>query len=200
MMPRFRLPLTKEDTFTLLVSAVQGEVESRYRTFIPNENLTEQLQKMAAWLTNKDSKFGMLLCGGCGNGKTTIVKAFQQVINALEIPSPTTNKSYAIRIMDAKTITHIYRTDYKQWLEFARMEMLAIDDLGIEPREVMDFGNVGYPVVDLLTKRYENQLFTIITSNLTPPEISAQYGECIADRLREMMERITFTNSSYRLL
>lgn len=77
MMPRFRLPLTKEDVFTLLVSAVQGEVESRYRTFIPNENLTEQLQKMAAWLTNKDSKFGMLLCGGCGNGKTTIVKAFQ---------------------------------------------------------------------------------------------------------------------------
>ena len=77
MMPRFRVPLTKEDVFTLLVSAVQGEVESRYRTFIPNENLTEQLQKMSAWLTNKDSKFGMLLCGGCGNGKTTIVKAFQ---------------------------------------------------------------------------------------------------------------------------
>lgn len=200
MMPRFRLPLTKEDVFTLLVSAVQGEVESRYRTFIPSENLTEQLQKMATWLTNKDSKFGMLLCGGCGNGKTTIVKAFQQVINVLEIPSPTTNKNYAIRILDAKTITHIYRTDYKQWLELARMEMLTIDDLGIEPREVMDFGNVGYPVVDLLTKQYEDQLFTIITSNLTPPEICAQYGERIADRLREMMERITCTNSSYRRL
>lgn len=51
MMPRFRLPLTKEETFSLLVSAVQGEVENRYRTFIPNENLTEQLQRLHGLLT-----------------------------------------------------------------------------------------------------------------------------------------------------
>jgi DNA replication protein DnaC len=76
--------------------------------------------------------------------------------------------------------------------------MLAIDDLGIEPVEVMDFGNVLCPVVDLLTKRYDMQLFTIITTNLTPSEIREKYGDRIADRMNEMMVKIIFNNDTYR--
>ena len=48
------------------------------------------------------------------------------------------------------------------------VDVLGIDDLGTEPSEVSDYGNVYTPVIDLLTKRYEEQLFTIITTNLTP--------------------------------
>ena len=76
--------------------------------------------------------------------------------------------------------------------------MLGIDDLGTEPREVMDFGNVVTPVIDLLTKRYDEQLFTIITTNLTPKQIREHYGDRIADRLNEMIEKIVFKNDSYR--
>jgi DNA replication protein DnaC len=76
--------------------------------------------------------------------------------------------------------------------------MLAIDDLGIEPVEVMDYGNLLCPLVDLLTKRYDLQLFTLVTTNLTPAEIRARYGDRIADRLNEMMLKIVFTNESYR--
>ena len=78
------------------------------------------------------------------------------------------------------------------------LDLLAIDDLGTEPREVMDYGNIINPTVDILTRRYENQLFTIISTNLTPPDFSQVYGERIADRMREMMEKIPFNNSSYR--
>ena len=46
--------------------------------------------------------------------------------------------------------------------------MLAIDDLGTEPVEVMDYGNIITPVINLLTKRYEAHLFTIVTTNLDP--------------------------------
>ena len=48
------------------------------------------------------------------------------------------------------------------------IDVLGLDDLGTEPSEVLDYGNVYTPVIDLLTKRYEEQLFTIITTNLTP--------------------------------
>ena len=76
--------------------------------------------------------------------------------------------------------------------------MLGIDDLGTEPQEVMDFGNVVTPVIDLLTKRYDEQLFTIITTNLTPKQIRKHYGDRIADRLNEMVEKIVFNNGTYR--
>lgn len=37
--------------------------------------------------------------------------------------------------------------------------MLAIDDFGTEPLEVMDYGNIFYPMTELLTTRYERHLF-----------------------------------------
>lgn len=76
--------------------------------------------------------------------------------------------------------------------------MLAIDDLGIEERDVHSYGNVMSPIVELLTYRYDKQLFTIISTNLTPPEIRAKYGDRIADRLNEMMVKIVFAAPSYR--
>lgn len=77
--------------------------------------------------------------------------------------------------------------------------MLGIDDLGTEPIEVLDYGNPLFPVIDLLTKRYEAQLFTFVTSNLRPEEIRERYGVRIADRLNEMMFKIGFDNPSFRL-
>jgi DNA replication protein DnaC len=90
------------------------------------------------------------------------------------------------------------KADYQAWEKLSQVDMLAIDDLGIEPVEVMDFGNVLCPVVDLLTKRYDMQLFTIITTNLTPSEIREKYGDRIADRMNEMMVKIIFNNDTYR--
>ena len=62
----------------------------------------------------------------------------------------------------------------------------------------VDYGNVYTPVIDLLTKRYEEQLFTIITANLTPQQIREHYGDRIADRLNEMVKKIVFNNATYR--
>ena len=76
--------------------------------------------------------------------------------------------------------------------------MLAIDDLGTEPAEVLSYGNVLSPVIDLLSRRYDDQLFTIVTTNLTPKQIREHYGERMADRFNEMFERIIFDNPTYR--
>lgn len=53
-------------------------------------------------------------------------------------------------------------------------------------------------MVELLMRRYDRQLFTMVTTNLTPQEIRAKYGDRIADRLNEMMVKIVFPNPTYR--
>lgn len=198
MKPRFRLPMSVEQAYDCLLASVMAEVEFRHRTFCENDEVKSQLHQMARWLTSDSSKFGMLLCGGCGNGKSTLLKAFQQLVNVLAIPIPDSQGNYGIQITDAKHVAHLARTDYSAFLRQSQKDMLGIDDLGIEPQEVMDFGNVVTPVIDLLTKRYDEQLFTIITTNLTPKQIREHYGDRIADRLNEMMEKIVFVNNSYR--
>jgi len=161
--------------------------------------LSEQIDHMAAWLAGDSSKFAAVLCGGCGNGKTTLVKAFQNLLCYLNIPVPDGHgKVWGLRLCDAREIAGIARTDYSAFLTLVRFPMLAIDDVGIEPLEVMEYGNVVNPVVELLTKRYDEQLFTLLTTNLTPDGIRKRYGDRIADRLNEMAVVIPFKNSTYR--
>ena len=198
-MPRFNLLLNEEEAYKSLMMAIKVEVVYRHKEFVTNDELEAQVRCLSAFLTQENSKFGILLAGGCGNGKTTIIKALQNLINALRIPNPYNDKEYAMRIIDAKSLVATCKSNYEDWKRLMYQDLLAIDDLGTEPREVMDYGNIINPV-DILTRRYENQLFTIIATNLTPPQISQVYGERIADRMREMMEIIPFHNSSYRVL
>lgn len=200
MSRRFRLPFTKEEATDLLLVAVQNEVEFRQCQFIMSDDLMEQVTKMASWLTGGSSKFGIILLGSCGNGKSTSVKALDKLLTQLAIPlyRNCTIERYDLKMVDAKYVAKLCKLNFKDFIRLSRTEMLAIDDLGTEPTEVMDYGNISYPLIDLLTQRYELQLFTIITTNLTGQAIREKYGDRIADRLNEMMERVGFDNPSYR--
>lgn len=198
MMERFKLPMTKEQAYKLLLAAVKGEVEYRARKFEFNDAVKSYAGTIAEWLTGDSSKFGLLLCGNVGNGKTTFVKAFQQVLNQLKIRNETYRSDWSIRIIDARAATYLYKTDYQAWENLGCQPMLAIDDLGTEALEIRDYGNIISPMVDLLTRRYDKQLFTMITTNQTPQEIRAKYGDRISDRFNEMMVKIIFENDTFR--
>ena len=198
MKARFKMPMLEEDAYACLLAATENEVAFRRRTFCFNEYLERQLHEMAYWLTSPSSHFGIMLCGGCGNGKSTMLKAFQQLLNSLHIPKPDNDGTCGIQIVDAKYIAHLCKNNHEAYRKLISVDMLGIDDLGTEPSEVMDYGNVYTPVIDLLTKRYEEQLFTIITTNLTPQQIREHYGDRIADRLNEMVKKIVFSNGTYR--
>ena len=88
--------------------------------------------------------------------------------------------------------------EYNEWRNLMRTPLLIVDDLGVEPREIMDYGNVFTPLVDLITLRYDEQLYTIFTTNLTPSQLEVKYGKRIVDRLNEMVETIVFENGTYR--
>ena len=198
MTERFRLPMTKEQAYQLLLAAVRGEVEYRARRFDLNDAVKSYADTIAEWLTGDSSKFGLLLCGNVGNGKSTFVKAFQQLLNQLNLGSEYNRNDWKIRIVDARSAAYLCKPDYKEWEELGRLPMLAIDDLGTEPLEIQDYGNIMSPMVDLLTRRYDKQLFTIVTTNLMPKEIRPKYGVRISDRFNEMMVKIQFENDTYR--
>ncbi len=100
--------------------------------------------------------------------------------------------------VNAVHIAHLCRSNYDEFLRLCDHEMLGIDDMWTEPLEVQEFGNMHRPLTDLLTRRYESRSFTFITTNLVPQQIRKLYGDRIADRLNEMVDKIVFDNPSFR--
>ncbi len=192
----FRLPYEESQVIDMLTASYMAEVKYRNREFSENPELTKQIAKAARWLTTQE-KFGIMLCGVPGNGKTTLMLAIRSLINFIEMTDSYNEKMSVCRI-DAREIARLNKDDYAKFERIRSKKMLAIDDMGLEPAEVMDYGNILNPVIDLLSYRYDEQLFTIVTTNLKPEEIRQKYGDRIADRFNEMMERIIFYNSSYR--
>lgn len=103
-----------------------------------------------------------------------------------------------LRIVDVREILRAAKEDSKAYDALKTKNVLGIDDLGKEPAEIMDYGNILSPVIDLIEHRYDKQLFTVITTNLVGKEIRAKYGDRIADRFNEMLHVIVFRNSTYR--
>lgn len=199
---RFKLPFETDMVAELLHTAIFTEVRMRDREFLRTEAYREQVLTIAEWLRGETSKFGLLLCGLCGNGKTTFVKAIQQVINVAAIPvNPEfATEKYGMQIHDARKLAMLCRIDNKRFQQICNLRMLAIDDLGTEPFEVVDFGNSMNPMSDLILERYDKRLFTIVTTNLTPEQLREKYGDRVADRIKEMMEKVVFKNASFRSL
>lgn len=195
----FKWPLTQQQAEDLLLAAYMAEVESRNRVYVDDSNTRNNISRIARHLVSP-KKFGLMLAGTCGNGKTSLLKAIQSATNFLnlkyEVRSDKEEK-IAISIIDVKDIIANCK-DCQMMEVYKKTPYLGIDDMGKEPKEVLDYGNVCNPVIDLIEYRYDKQLTTFITTNLTPDEFKDKYGERITDRFREMIEKIVFNDGSYR--
>ena len=195
--------MTSFQALNVLAAHYAMEVQRRHGTPVFDANTEANLLALARYLTQQDPRFGVMMCGTCGNGKTTLLYTLQSAINDLNRRDHFAflGREFHIGLMivDAKDITEIAK-DLDELKRYRNHQMLAIDDLGKEPTEVFNFGNVVSPVVDLLEYRYNRQMFTVVTTNLTPKEIKEKYGARIADRFNEMLEVIRFQDISYRRL
>lgn len=197
----FRLRIPLEQAYHNLTAFYIAEVKHRGMEYIDDSSTRMAIFKLAQSLTSPSPRCGVMLCGKCGNGKTTLVYALQSMVNSLnscghfKFLGP--YFKVGMRIFDAKELVLLSRK-LDEWRSVCARDMMAIDDLGKEPTEVLDYGNVTSPLVDLLEQRYQSQKFTVVTTNLAPKEIRGKYGERIADRFREMFEVIAFEFDSYR--
>lgn len=203
--PLFRLPMTPSQAFSMICGFYKAEVESRHRNFCFDEDTNQNIVAIANALTSEHPKLGLLLCGDCGNGKTTFLYALQNLINWLNSGGYFEHPDeVGVQIINARELAALSQSDYSKYKEYAYYKkILSIDDMGEEPHEVLDYGNIRNPVVELIELRYNRMLPTFITSNLDPDEIREKYHERIADRLREMVEILVFERSvqhSYRKL
>lgn len=194
----FKVPYTVEQTKDMITAAMIAEVRYRGRNYRETPEIAESIRQAAEWMC-KGEKFGLLLCGQCGNGKTTLMSALKALINHLQVRDAY-GKPFEMWSVEALELVRM-RTEKKEAFDkYKDAPMLAIDDVGLEPTEILSYGNVINPIVELLSHRYNKQLTTVITTNLKPSEIRQKYGDRLADRFNEMMVKIMFRGDSFRLL
>lgn len=141
-----------------------------------------------------DLKKGILLAGGVGVGKTTIMNFFRQ------------NYQQSYRVISARTIENAYSKNGEDALREYSVDRdislnvdkyghnslaLCIDDLGTEV-EGKHYGKDRNVLGDIILNRYDAGLTTHITTNATADEIREVYGARVADRLRQMINIIQF--------
>lgn len=197
-MESFKLPMTVDEAEAYIRGAFEAQVELRGGTVEYDEMTTKNLRLVAETLTGDGHKFGLLLAGTCGNGKTTTMRAVQSVIQLLN--NTCYNRSdmrIGNRLLEAKEITQLSDKD-GQLTVYKTVPVLFLDDLGREPTEVLKYGNVSSPITELLEYRYNQRLTTIVTTNLEPSEVRQKYGDRIADRFNEMFALVSYTGVSYR--
>lgn len=200
----FRWNLSTDDAYNMLCAAYQREVETRGMTCDKVDKVYGYLRGIAETMTTKSTKCGILLCGNCGNGKTTTMHAFYTVckymdgIERMKIAEqgmlPKAGKLFST---SARRLAQIAK-DVNAMNDAKTADVICIDDVGLEPTEVLDFGNAINPVIEILEHRYRQQLFTFITTNLTPKQIREKYGDRIADRFNEIMKCIVYENPTFR--
>lgn len=194
----FKFPMSVDESEEYIRGAFEAQVELRGGTVQYDEMTTKNLRLVAETLAGDSHKFGLLLAGTCGNGKTTTMRAVQSVVMLL-------NNTYynrrgegiGNRLLEAKEITQLSDKD-GQLTAYKTVPVLFLDDLGREPTEVLKYGNVTSPITELLEYRYNQRLTTIVTTNLEPSEIREKYGDRIADRFNEMFVVVRYTGNSYR--
>ena len=209
MVTRFRLPYTAKQVYAMLYEACRVEVAHRHREFNATEQYKKHLWDISNWITSEASTFGLFLCGDAGNGKTTILRALQNLINYLRSDEGYNSNAdaYPIRgymMVSAKELVLLAKaynnptrdntSDVARYKRLRQIEILAIDERGSEPKESIHYGDYVTAAMDMLSFRYEEQFCTLVSSNLTAKEIAEYYDERIADRFREMMLIINFGN------
>lgn len=203
---RFNIDLPLTQVANALYASYAAEVKIRHHDMIFDDDTKEHIKVAAEWLCDRNGKFGFMMTGLYGNGKTTLMNAMCNLINLL-FDSSKSSERKTVRIISAKEIAKmaIDKDKADSFQKLFSEDLLAIDEVGEEPAEIISYGMVYTPIRDLLEERYNRQKFTIITTNLVQNEkkqlyqIRDHYGERVVDRFREMMKIVPFRNSSYRI-
>jgi len=164
----------------------------------------------------KNPKGNLLIVGGVGTGKThlccgiinEITRDFVSKLSDDEILNsngglnlPTVPYCFLISETEMiKCFREYFKFDSngksKEILRICKLrKLLIIDDLGVRTGYTENDLSMLYEIIDY---RYIHSLPTVITSNMTPKEISAIIGDRCYDRLKNCGEVISIKGNSHR--
>lgn len=201
-MLRFQFPFEYEEYKLLLSDSANNILEKRreQNSFIVDNKNESIIKELYFYLTlNKqfsgDLQKGIMLVGKYGCGKTLIMQAmaemYNSVVHALHIQRP------LLKFFKSSELQEILKG--KPIRAYSRMP-LVIDEFGREQKQIMDFGNLRSPMIELLCERYDTGVWTHGTSNFTLDTLCSenQYGKMTGDRLKSMFNFIELKGDSRR--
>lgn len=157
----------------------------------------ELCTRLAEWLYGRRRRNSLLIKGGVGTGKTTLVEALYETLRIL-----TDHDVWTAIKMRVKA----YQLNDEDKLQNGLIDLLSeskgliIDDLGSESPIVKIYGSEIHPMEQVVKRRSDAQLPTIITTNLSLEAVEKQYNSHrMADVLAEYDQMIVNGNSFRRL-
>ena len=197
---RFKIRDLDVETVTkMLYLCYQKEVGNRRIAFNGDKDTKDKIEKTAKWITGDNYKVGLMVYGGVGNGKTTLLRAINDLLSSMYSNRKRWDDNLAIEYVTAIEIFNITKSDdQSRYKRIKDSDVLFIDDLGVEPITAKVWGNEISPITDIIYHRYDEQLCTIVTSNLSDEALKERYGLRMADRMEEMFDSINSSGVSYR--
>ena len=158
----------------------------------------ELCRKLTAWLYGGGRFNSLLIFGGVGTGKTTLVEALFSTLRTLADMGVGFNLKMRVK---APQIANEGKLQDGLLDSLMETKGLIIYDLGSEAPVVKIYGSEWRPMETLIKRRSDDQLPTIVTTNLSLEQIERQYdSHRMADVLAQY-DRITIeTKSSFRRL
>lgn len=215
----FAYLMTAQCAYEHLLNCYREVVEEKHGVFRETRQILAAVRSTATWLTDTSRPSWLILGGGLGTGKTTMLHAVNRLagkakkfckqsaegaswrgeMDKARFFNAAIRRHRAPAICAALQLANWASSQEETPIYTAAVNepFLAIDDLGTEPPAVKLYGTERLPLADLLVARYDSRLPTIITTNLGPAGIAERYGERIADRIREM-DKIGFEGASFR--
>lgn len=164
----------------------------------------EELEKLITKLLSDRTKKGLLVLGGPGVGKTTVMKKhLLQKVNGYELGNITDPVNYQLEIRN------ILNSGVCEWRTYITNENaihptvndqpvgVFIDDLGTD-RTINIFGNLINPLEFSIQHLYNRGVRLWANTNLNMDELTEKYGPRIISRLKEMCYIVVLDGKDYR--
>lgn len=135
---------------------------------------------VAAVIARHDRIGSLMLCGNPGTGKTHLAVGVVAAVLAGGRSATKVNVSDMVRMV-RETWGRGDVTERAVYDRLGAVDLLVIDELGVQTGS----DNEKQIIFEVLNRRYESCLPTMILSNLGPDGVKAELGERVTDRLRE---------------